>query len=158
AWPLRDPVSSLTHLAAAVFGLFATLLLTRLSHGDRVKQGSLAVFGLSAVLLYAVSGLYHALPLPLSSPAVEFFRRLDHSAIDIPSAGTYPPVFAVLLAGRARTTLLTGTWLVAAAGAAGKWLVPIAADGVTITLYLLMGWLGVLIARPVVRTVGWPGL
>ena len=51
--PLRDPVSSLTHLAACPLAAYAALLLRRLAGGDRAKRASLAVFGASAVALYA---------------------------------------------------------------------------------------------------------
>lgn len=157
-FPLRDPVSSLTHLVASVFAAYVTLLLCRLARGDRTKRKSLACFGITAVVLYAASGTYHAIRLPLDSPTVEFFRRLDHSAIYLLIAGTYTPVFTVLLRGRQRAWLLTTVWLLAGAGIAAKWLWPIAPEAVSVGLYLALGWLGVVPLRALLRAVGWGGM
>src|SRR5436305_13981444 len=96
-FPLRDPVSSLTHLFTAVGGLYIAAILWRLSHGDRGKRLSLGCFTASIIVLYSASGIYHAIPLPKESPIVTLFRRFDHSAIYLLIAGTYTPVFTVLL-------------------------------------------------------------
>jgi hemolysin III len=147
----RDPVSAASHLLACVFAAYATLILGRLARGERPKRLSLACFGLSMTLLYGASGVYHALP---DSAARLVFRRLDHSAIYGLIAGTYTPVFVVLLRGRLRALMLALIWAVAAAGIALKWLLPLAPSPVTVGLYLAMGWVGILPLRALVRAVG----
>lgn len=158
AIPLRDPVSALTHLAACVFAAYAAILLCRLAHGDRAKQVSMTCFGVSMVVLYAASSLYHAVPLPYDSAAVAVFRRLDHSAIYLLIAGTYTPVFAVLLSGRPRAVLLGAVWLMAAAGITAKWLLPAPPEWLEVGLYLAMGWLAVVPAPALFRAVGMRGM
>jgi hemolysin III len=158
AIPLRDPVSSMTHLVSSIFAVYLTLLLCRLSRGERTKQLSLACFGATAVVLYAASGTYHAIRLPTDSPTVEIFRRLDHSAIYLLIAGTYTPVFAALLRGSQRAFLLATVWLLAIAGIAAKWLWPIAPEALTVGLYLALGWIGVVPMRALLRAVGWRGM
>src|SRR5262245_27591512 len=157
-FPLRDPVSSLTHLVACLFAVYVTLLLCRLSRGDHIKRLSLACFGVTAVVLYAASGTYHAIQLPLDSPTVELFRRLDHSAIYLLIAGTYTPVFAALLRGRPRAVLLATVWLLAVAGVGAKWRLPVAPEAVSVGLYLARGWIGVVPLRALLRAVGWSGM
>jgi hemolysin III len=156
--PLRDPVAAVTHLAAAVFAAYAAPLLCRLAGPDRVKRRSLAVFGITAVVLYTASGVYHAIPLPRDSATVDVFRRLDHSAIYLLIACTYTPVFAVLLPGRRRTVLLPIVWLLAAAGVAAKWLLAAPPEWLEIGLYLGLGWLAVVVAAALVRAVGVRGM
>src|SRR3954447_5044679 len=95
----RDPVSSVTHLAMAVFAVYVTLLFRRLTQHDTAKRRSLTVFGVSMIVLYAASGTYHAVNLPTTTPVVDFLRRLDHSAIYGLIAGTFTPVLTVVLAG-----------------------------------------------------------
>ncbi len=155
---LRDPVSALTHLATSVFAVYVTLLLRRLTRGDRTKCLSLTCFGVCMVVLYAASGLYHAIPLPRSSPTVQVFRRLDHSAIYLLIVGTYTPVVAVLYHGQRRGRYLAVLWLLACAGIAAKWLLPLAPLRLTVALYVALGWVGLLRVGELVGAVGWRGL
>ncbi len=155
---LRDPVSSLTHGFTSVFAIYVTMILWRLAGNDRAKRISLCVFGLSAVVLYAASCLYHAIPLPKTTPTVDFFRRLDHSAIYVLIAGTYTPVLTVMLRGRRRVVMLTLVWSLATAGILTKWITPIANERLTVGLYLAMGWMFLLSGWHLFRSIGVQGM
>jgi hemolysin III len=157
ALPLRDPVAALTHLMASVFAVYVALLLCRMAGGDRVKQVSLACFGVAMVVLYAASGLYHAVPLPRDSAEVMFLRRVDLSAIYLLIAGTYTPPFAVLMRGRQRVVWLATVWLLAVVGASAKWLLPAPPDWLSLGLYLALGWLAVVPTPGLYRIVGMRG-
>ena len=152
----RNPVSASTHLLWCVFGAYITGILWRLSRGDRVRQLSVGCFGLSMTLLYGASGLYHA--VRVGEPYLEFFRRLDHSAIYVLIAGTYTPVCAVLLQGRLRKWLLWGIWSVAATGIACKWMLSEPPHWVTVSLYVAMGWTGVIPVYQVIKAIGVRGM
>jgi hemolysin III len=155
---VREPVSSFTHLITSLFAVYVTLLFWRLTRGDLAKRLSLVCFGVSMVVLYAASGLYHLVNLPHGAPVLEFFRRLDHSAIYLLIAGTYTPVFAVVLTGRRRTFFLVLVWLLAGAGILTKWLFPLTSFAVTTGLYLALGWIGLLPVVEIVRAAGIRGL
>ncbi len=159
-WPflgLRDPVSSGTHLVACLWAIFGTLILWRLARGDRSKQLSLVCFGISMIALYAASATYHA--LQLSPEQLQFFQLLDHSAIYILIAGSYTPVFVVLIRHRARKGLYLGCiWGLAAVGIACKWLFCDVSYWLTVSLYIGMGWLAVVPIIELLRAVGWRGI
>ncbi len=155
---LRDPVSSLTHLGTAVLAVYVTLLFARLTRGDRVKRRSLLAFGLSMVVLYAASGLYHAVPGRRDDPAVCFFRQLDVSAIFLLIAGTFTPIIAVLLTGRRRRTMLATVWALAAAGVASRWLFSPITQPVTVVTFFAAGLPGFLPLRQYRRAVGPRGI
>jgi hemolysin III len=149
---LRDPVSSLTHLFGFVAALYFTGLLWRLAAGDRLRRLSVACFGLSACLLYAASSAYHAI---LGPPAlIEVLQRLDHSAIYLLIAGTYTPIYAVLLPDPLRVRLLALMWAMAVAGILCKWLLPLGAYGLSVALYVGMGWTGLFGLVSMFRAVG----
>ncbi len=148
----RNPVSAGTHLMWCVLGVYITGLFWRLSRGDRLRQWSTGVFGLSMVLLYGASGLYHA--VPGQEPLLPYLQKLDHSAIYVLIAGTYTPICAVLLRGRLGIALLSLVWSLAGAGILAKWLLPWPKYGLTVGLYIFMGWLGLLPARQLIRAVG----
>ena len=148
----RDPVSAVTHLLWCMLGMYITALLWRLSRGDWLRQWSTGVFGLSVVLLYGASGVYHA--VPGRAPLLPYLQKLDHSAIYVLIAGTYTPVFAVLLRGRLRIVLLSLLWGVASVGIAAKWLLPRPPYWLTVSLYIGMGWIGMLSIWQLIRAVG----
>ena len=139
-----------------VLGAYLTGILWRLARGDRVRQWSVACFGLSMTLLYGASALYHA--VRLGEPYLEYLRRLDHSAIYVLIAGTYTPICAVLLQGRLRSGLLIMIWSLAAAGIACKWLFSEPPHSVTVGLYVAMGWTGLIPAYQLVKAVGLQGM
>jgi hemolysin III len=151
---LRDPVSASSHLFGFIVAVFAAAMLWRLARGDRVKQLSLGVFGLCAVLLYLASGTYHALMLPPGESTLVLFQRLDHSAIYLLIAGSYTPVYAILLRGWERRGMLALIWGLAAVGIACKWLLPMVPFSLSVGLYVAMGWLGLLPLIQLFRAVG----
>jgi hemolysin III len=152
----RNPVSAGTHLSWCLFGVYVTGLLWRLARGDRARQWSVACFGLSMVLLYGASGLYHSVR---GSPTlIKYCRLLDHSAIYVLIAGTYTPVFAVLLHGRFRAWLLAMVWSLAGVGIACKWLFAAPPYPVTAGLYVALGWVGLIPVYSLIRAVGLRGM
>lgn len=155
---LRDPVSAETHLAACAWAIFATLLLRRLCWRDPLKRRTVTCFGLCMVALYGASSAYHALHLPPAQLAI--LRKLDHSAIYMLIAGTYTPVFLVLLRGRLRQFLFGVMWFLALSGIAWSWVLPRSYYPLVVAAYLGMGWFGLAgipgMAQAVgLRAVGW---
>lgn len=148
----RNPVSAGTHLLWCVLGLYITALLWRLSRGDRLRQFSTGIFGLSMVLLYGASAAYHAVLGP--DRLLSYLQKLDHSAIYVLIAGTYTPIFAVLLGGRLRIILLSLVWGLAGVGILAKWLLPWPRYELTVTLYIAMGWFVLVPIVPLIRAVG----
>jgi hemolysin III len=153
---LRDPVSSSSHFLTALLAVVATLFLYRLTPADPARRLAAVVFGLSAVVLYTASGLYHALQLPPDELRV--FQKIDMSAIYLLIAGTCTPMMVVLLHGRFRTVVLAAQWLCAVVGIAALWLLPKPEHSLLVGLYLGMGWLGAIGIWHYWRATGWRGV
>jgi hemolysin III len=153
---LRDPVSSASHFLTAFLAVVVTLFLVRWTRGDVVRRLCVLVFGVSAVVLYTASGLFHALKLPPEE--LRLYQRIDMSAIYLLIAGSSTPMAALLIRGRFRTALLAGQWLFAAAGIAALWLLPKADHRLLVSLYLAMGWLGAAGLWHYWRATGWRGV
>ena len=111
----REPVNALTHLAGALLSVAGAVLLVRsgLAHGPRHAL-ALGVFGVSLVLLYVASTLYHA--LPCSPRTLVRLRRFDHMMIYVLIAGTYTPVGLLVIGGKLGVAVVAGAWTVAALG------------------------------------------
>lgn len=153
---LRDPVSSASHFLAAALAFVATLFLVRFAGRDRTRRVTVLVFGTCMTILYASSGLYHALRLPPDELRV--YQRLDMSAIYLMIAGSCTPMMAILLRGRFRAVLLAGQWVFAAIGIATLWLLPKPDHAVLVGTYLGLGWLGTVGIWHYWRTTGWRGI
>jgi hemolysin III len=104
-----------------------------------------SVFAVAAVLLYLTSTLYHALP---HGKAKRVFNVLDHIAIFILIAGTYTPFTLGALRGAWGWTLFGLVWGIAVAGILMKILVGTRYRILSTLLYVGMGWLFIVAARP----------
>ena len=153
---LRDPVSSSTHLFTALWALFATLLMWRLTRGDRLRRLTATIYGASMVTLYLASGLFHGLRL---APAeFRIFQKIDQSAIYTLIAGSCTPIVGLLLTGAFRKWLLIAIWTMAFVGIGCLWLLNKAPHEATVGMYLGMGWLGCVGIWHYYRAVGWSGV
>jgi hemolysin III len=136
---LREPVNGLTHLAAALAAAIGLGILVVLAAGDAPKAASLALYGVTLVLMFSASAAYHLAPAGPS--LLGALRKLDHVAIYLLIAGTYTPVCLHYLTGFWRLGLPAIVWVLALVGAGVKLVVIGAPRWVTAGLYLLMGWL-----------------
>ena len=91
--------NSTTHLVGSGISIAALVTMIVISvggAGSPIKLGASIVFGISLLLLYIMSTLYHAITNPR---AKSFFKVLDHCAISILIAGTYTPFALVAIGG-----------------------------------------------------------
>ena len=108
------------------------------------------VFGASALLLFATSVMYHSSTSPRLRPRL---RLLDHSAIYVLIAGTYTPFALGVLGGTWGWTLFGLVWGLAAAGIIAKTMLGFRFPAASTLLYLAMGWIGVVVAKPLMATL-----
>ena len=141
-------------IGLAVAGL---VLLTAFAvqEDDGFKLASAIVFGISLVLLYTASTLYHSLPQP---KVKHVFKVLDHCGIYVLIAGTYTPFCLVTLREANGWWLFGVVWGLAAVGIAleafwvhrPRWL--------SALVYLAMGWIVVFSLGPLVERLAPSGL
>ena len=149
--------NSISHglgLVLAVFAGLPILITGALRHSDTWQLVGGTVFGVSLILLYAASTLYHLLP---AGRPKQWCRLMDHSAIFLLIAGTYTPFALGALRGPWGWSVLVAVWTLAVAGITLKLRVGFRYPGWSTALYLLMGWLVVLVLRPLITQVGWTG-
>jgi hemolysin III len=103
-----------------------------------------ATFGVSMLILYLISTLYHALP---PSRGKRVFALLDHSAIFIFIAGTYTAYCLGPIYGRTGWWTFGTLWALAIIGVVAYCVYERRARAFTLVLYLVMGWFGMLVWR-----------
>jgi len=124
--------------------------------------GAGIVYGISLLLEYTASTLYHSFPWPT---AKHVFKILDHAGIYLLIAGTYTPFTLVTLRdaslGPVRNVglwLFGVVWALAALGIAMEAAWTYRPRWISVTVYLGMGWLIVVAIQPLVATLAPTGL
>ncbi|RZA36646.1 MAG: hemolysin III family protein [Lysobacteraceae bacterium] len=160
ATELRDEIASaLTHGLGAVAALAGGAVLITLAalHGDAWQLGASIVFGVSLLLLYTASTLYHAIQHPVAKGRLKVF---DHCAIYLLIAGTYTPFTLIGLRGTWGWGLFAAIWSLAIGGVVFKLFYTGRFKRLSTAIYIAMGWLIVVAIKPMLAsldawTIGW---
>lgn len=153
----EEIANSIIHGAGLLGSLIALPLLVMAGseHRDSLSLLGSAVFGVTLVLLYLASTVYHALP---ASRAKRVFRVIDHSAIYLLIAGTYTPFTLGALRGPWGWALAATIWALALGGIASKLVVGFRYPRLSTVLYVGMGWMGVLMIQPMLTHIAFAGI
>ena len=150
--------NSVTHgvgLVASLVALPVVVRATLARGGDAAQTVGAVVFGLSLILLYGASTVYHSFA---HSRARRVLRLIDHSAIYLLIAGSYTPFALGPLRGTFGTILLISIWTMALIGIFLKSFRGIGRQWLSTALYIGMGWISVLAIQPLITHVGAAGV
>ncbi len=155
---MREPVSGLSHLLGAILSIVALILLLyhAITLGNPTAIVAFSIYGLSLILLYMASSLYHLVPGPPSE--IRTLRKFDHTMIYVLIAGTYTPLILLVLNGYWKWSSITCIWILAAIGIIIKLVWFRAPRWLSTMLYLGMGWLSVIIMPVLIRNFATAGL
>lgn len=156
----RDELASaLTHGLGALAALAGGAVLITLAalYGDAWQLGASIVFGVSLLLLYVASTLYHAIQHPVLKGRLKVF---DHCAIYVLIAGTYTPFTLIGLRGPWGWGLFIAIWTLALAGVVFKLFYTGRFKLLSTAIYIAMGWLVLVAIKPMLNsldawTLGW---
>lgn len=159
-YDLREEfASALTHgvgAAAALAGGGVLITMAAL-YGDYWQLIASIVFGVSLLLLYVASTLYHAIQHPVAKARLKVF---DHCAIYLLIAGTYTPFTLIGLRGQVGWLLFAAIWTLAVLGVVFKLFYTGRFKLLSTAIYIAMGWLVILAIKPLLAaldnwTFGW---
>ena len=135
----EEMVNTLSHGVGVVLSVVGLAVLSTLAtiHGTVWHVVGCTVYGVTLVLLYLASTLYHGLPL---SRAKVILQSLDHSAIYLLIAGTYTPFTLVHLRGPWGWSLFGVVWGLALLGILSRATILSRRPAVSVAFYIAMGW------------------
>jgi hemolysin III len=141
-------------VALSIVGLTLLIIFSSL-RGSAWHVVSFTVFGVTLLLLYTASTLYHT---RRGARAKLIFENLDHAAIFLLIAGTYTPFLLTALRGPWGWSLFGIVWGLCGAGAVLQlFFGPRYRLGSTLA-YLFVGWLIVVALKPLIAGVPPGGL
>ena len=150
----EEIMNSVTHgvgCLLAIAGLVLLIVKAALGGAQPAHIASALVFGVTLILEYLASTLYHAIA-PRGAKRV--FRIIDHSCIYLLIAGSYTPFLLITLRDAGGIPMFFVVWTLALVGVAfevgmrqrqPRWL--------TILIYLGMGWLVIFRLRELVAAL-----
>lgn len=154
----NEPFSSLSHFIGTILSLVGLILLVVLAgiKGNAWKVVGFSIYGISLVLLYGASALYHF--ISSENNKKKLFQKFDHALIYVLIAGTYTPICLVVLRGAWGWSIFGVVWGLAVAGILIKFLELKIKPWLSTVLYILMGWVAVVAISPLAESLSAGGL
>lgn len=145
-----------SHIVGGAFGVISLIVCITMAiiRNNPYSLGGGIVFGLSMILLYTMSSLYHGL---VHIMAKKVFQVIDHCSVYILIAGTYTPILLNVIipaSPAAGIFWLTFVWLLAAVGITLKAVDLNRFKTTSFVIYLLMGWSIIFAVPSLIKSVG----
>jgi hemolysin III len=150
-----EKLNAITHLVGAVLALVGSTVLVTLAalSGDAWKVVSVTLYGVTLVLLYSFSTLYHS----LRGKAKSVLQRLDHHSIYLLIAGSYTPFCLITLRGPWGWSLFGVVWTLALLGIAQELRPSRGTRKLSLAIYIVMGWVALVALVPMLKALGGVG-
>lgn len=155
--PKEEKINVVSHFVGLLLSVAALVLLVVKASlfGNAWHIVSYSIYGLSLIVLYLASTLYHNAKNPQKRAKLNIF---DHAAIYVLIAGTYTPFTLVTLNGTVGWVLFGLTWGAALAGIVFKLFFFGKYDRLSTVMYVLMGWMVVFAMKPLLENLSVQGL
>ena len=146
-----ERLNGITHLIGTMLAAAGAAVLVVLAArlGDPWKIVSFSIYGTLLFALYTLSTLYHS----TRGKAKNVLRKLDQCSIYLLIAGTYTPITLVTLRGAWGWSLFGVVWGLAALGIAQEAWLGKGARILSLVIYVVMGWLGVIAVKPLIAAL-----
>jgi hemolysin III len=155
--PLEELFNSITHGIGALVSIAGLVLLIIFSkmYGNLNHIISCTIFGITLVLLYTSSTLYHSFQKPKLK---RVFKILDHSCIYVLIAGTYTPFLLVTIRGVLGWSMFALLWSLTVIGVLFKVFFVHRFKIISTIAYILMGWIIIFAIKPLLQALPGGGL
>lgn len=154
----EEIANSITHGIGVVLGIVGLIMLLSKAinaQADAMTIVSMTVYGVSIILLFTASTLYHAIPY---ENARRTLKTLDHCAIYLLIAGSYTPFLMVGLRTPLAMGLMAVIWVIALVGIVFKIAFVYKFKKLSLVTYLMMGWLSLIVIYQLALYIDMAGL
>lgn len=141
-----------THAVGFIAAAISTLILMGKCKVNTIAGGSVIFFGMSALLVYTTSVIFH---LHWNKPSRKLYQTIDHISIFYLIAGTYTPFLLIALDSEVGMRLLIIVWSIALFGTLYKVFYTGRHENFSLILYVVMGWTCLLEYQAFVETLSY---
>ena len=148
----EEIVHAITHGIGVILSIvgLSWMLYVSINVADPWRIVASSIYGTTLIALFLASTLYHSM---YASRHRDIFKLLDHCAIYLLIAGTYTPFTLVMIQGGWGWTLFGLIWGMTVLGFVCKIFLPTHFQAASVVSYLVMGWLAVIAAKPLIAAV-----
>jgi len=148
----EEIANSITHGIGALLSIvaFVVLIMVAGTQNDLLHLVSFSIYGITLILLYLSSTLYHSFTKPKLK---DMFAKFDHVSIFLLIAGTYTPILLTNIRGVLGWTIFGIVWTVAIVGGTVRIVYPYRYRKLMVAIYLLMGWLFIFVGKTIITTM-----
>ena len=153
----EEKLNIISHAFGLLMGIIALpfLIDKSMSFDGFWKPASIIIYGVSLLVLYTASTVYHAAKGPKLRRRLNIF---DHAAIYVLIAGTYTPFTLITLEGKTGWIIFALTWFFALIGIILKLFFTGRFDKLSTIMYVLMGWQIIFAINPLLESLASEGL
>lgn len=148
--------NSVTHGVGSLLAIAGMVVMIIMSavHGSGLALASSLVYGISLIILYTMSTVYHAVSAP---KAKEVLRIFDHTSIFLLIAGSYTPLCLIGLQGNVKgIAVLIAVWVCAIAGMVSNAVNLKKTEKLGYVLYVVMGWSILVVFKDILNVLPTP--
>ncbi len=149
----EEVFNSVSHGVAALLSVIGTTVMLTLStiYGDVSAILSSIIYGISLILLYTMSTLYHAFPF---DKVKRIFRVFDHSSIPVLIAGSYTPFCLIALKSNTQALItIIAIWIICSVCILLNVINLQKYEKIALVLYIIMGWSVILLIGDIITAL-----
>ncbi|WP_322969698.1 PAQR family membrane homeostasis protein TrhA [Faecalibacter sp. LW9] len=155
--PKEERLNVYSHLLGIILSCigFVFLIQKSIENQDSIQTLSFCIFGLSMIILYTASTLYHSATAPLKRARLKIF---DHVSIYLLIAGSYTPFTLVSLKDHEGWIIFFIVWAFACIGIIIKLFFTGRFKVISTLMYVFMGWMIVFTWKDLTTTLSEDGI
>ncbi|WP_432455521.1 MULTISPECIES: PAQR family membrane homeostasis protein TrhA [unclassified Agarivorans] len=150
----EEKLNVASHGIALLIAIIGLVMLIIKANG-LMAVSAVTIYGSALILLFLASSWYHGCRNVTWKAGLKLF---DHSAIYLLIAGTYTPILLLRFEGMLSWGSMLIIWGLAIFGVAFKLLTGTRFPKISLSTYLIMGWLSLVLAYPMYLNIATLGL
>jgi len=153
----EELLNSITHGLCVLLSFVGLvwMLIEAVHHGGIWRITSTAIYGISLIILFSASTLYHS----FHSIKIKYILKIvDHASIYLLIAGSYSPIALIVLKGDSGWTLFFTIWTMAILGVIFKLFFVKRFTVLSTLVYIIMGWFAIFYMEPLIQHLPYNGL